>query len=396
MNIEQVTKSNVGSITDADLHNLRNRAVQIYDKTEQGHEAIAKRTVGVKQSIPRDLFFKAYRIIRDRMEKLGITYKRESIDSKLVRKDLRGVDVSELPPIMLKEAAVCLTGAFVADPKHTATVDVWMADGLPVEMEKRMAEAVLNQTNHDVAVVEELIAPAIPVYDLVLMPRGETREANREVFARAKSAAVIKASAYEHVATQIDAGKFEEFSREPVKDSGGVTNIFGVGSDGKAKVQSIRFNSSTYSVEGAKSWLSSHHYKDEVIAASKTKTEVGKFTKIDEEQRIVGGIVYAPDEVDSQGDYTDRDEIWDAMKGYMIETGGVMKIMHKGKKINAPVVEVFQAEVDTVKDGGHIPAGAWYQANYIPEDDDDTWEAIKSGELSGYSMAGNAEVEGDK
>ena len=396
MNIEQVTKSNVGGLSNNDLRNLRNRAVQVYDRTELGRQAITKRTVGITQPVPRDLFLESYRAIRDEMEQRGIPHKRESIDGKLVRKDLRGVDVSELPPIMLQEACVCLTGGFVADPKHTSTVGVWMADGFPVDLEKRMAEAILHQTDRDVVVTDELIAPAIPAYDLVLMPRSETREANQDMFAKAKSVSTAKPYPHEHAARQLNPGQFSEFSRENDKFGAGIDAIWGIGSDGKTKLQAVRFDSSKFTVAEAKKWLKDHDMKTTIEPAKDVaKIEVGKFTKVDEEERVIGGIVYAPDEVDSQGDYTDSDEIWRAMKHYMVTTGGVMKIMHKGKRIDAPVVEVFYAEQDTIKGGSHIPAGAWYQANYIPEEMDDVWEAIKEGKLSGYSMAGEAEVEGD-
>ena len=389
MNVEQVTKSNIGNIQDDELRNLRNRAVQVYDRNELGREAIAKRTVGISQPVPRDLFMDSYRVIRDEMEKRGISYKPGDIDSKLVRKDLRGVDIAELPPIMLQKDAVCLTGAFVADPKRTATVDVWMADGVPVEMEKRMAEAILFQTDHDVAVVDELVAPAITAYDLMLIPRSTTREVAKEAITKARQGDG-KPFANELTAVQLDAKAFHEFTRDKNKFGKGIDAIWGTRQDGKTKLQSVRFDGDEFTQADANAWLSEHKY----ATMSEDKMEIGKFTKVDDEQRIVGGIVYAPDEVDSQGDYTDTEEIWAAMKQYMINTGGLMKIMHKGKQIDAPVIDVFQAEVDTMKGGSHIPAGAWYQSNYIPEGMDDVWESIKKGELSGYSMAGQAEVEG--
>jgi len=399
MNIEQVTKNNVGNISDSELRNLRNRAVQVYDRTELGRQAIAKRTVGISQPVPRDLFLDSYRLIRDEMEKRGLSHKRDAIDSKLVRKDLRGVDVSELPPIMLQKDAVCLTGQFVADPKKTNTVGVWMADGIPIEMEKRMAEAILYQTDRDVAVVDNLAAPAITAYDLMLIPRGETKDVDMDVIAKAQRVPISKPYPNEHAARQLDPKQFQEFRREKDKFGPGIDAIWGIDSNGKAKLQSIRFDSSKFTVAQARKWLKDHGKKTVIEPAKKSnkvkKIEIGKFTKVDEEERIVGGIVYAPDEVDSQGDYTDADEIWNALKGYMINTGGVMKIMHKGKEIDAPVVEVFQAEADTMKGGSHIPAGAWYQANYIPEEMDDVWNDIRDGRLTGYSMAGNAEVEGE-
>lgn len=105
------------------------------------------------------------------------------------------------------------------------------------------------------------------------------------------------------------------------------------------------------------------------------------------EERIVGGIVYAPDVPDQQGDYTTTAEIWKAMKTFA-ENGFPLGVMHSGKA-KAHVVECFQAEKDTKKGGDVIPAGAWYMAAKV--DDDELWEAIKLGRMTGWSMSGQAE-----
>ena len=133
--------------------------------------------VGVGQPIERDRFLAAYAIVVKAMADRGMTYHKTDLDVSLLKRGIRGVDVSELPPIVLRESAVCLTGPFVADPRHADTVSVWMDGGdYPPALEKRMAEALLDQTGKDVAIVDDLSGPAIPCYDLVLVPRETTAE----------------------------------------------------------------------------------------------------------------------------------------------------------------------------------------------------------------------------
>ena len=389
--VEDVTPDAAKAMDDKELKDARARAMQMYVKTEMGRAALRKRTVGVTQPVGRDTFLAAYGAIVGEMDKRGLEYRRTDLDDKLTRKATRGVDVAELPAITLRPGAVWLTGPFVDDPLRAAAVDVWLdGDDYPLELEKRMVEALLAQTDKDVILVDDLEAPGMPAYDLVLMPCQETADtADVAAFAKRRRVPVSKPYPNEHAAPQ-EAGKYQEYSRENNKFGHGVHAIWGILANGKTKLASIRFSASKFTAAEAKAWLKEHDRKTRVEAAAK-KSASGAFCKVDHEERVVAGVVYAPNEVDCQGDWTDAGEIWKAMKRYMIATGGVMKIMHEGRPVDAPVVEVFQAETDTIKGGVGIPAGAWYQANYIPEEMEKVWQAIKDGELTGYSMAGNAE-----
>ena len=68
-----------------------------------------------------------------------------------------------------------------------------------------------------------------------------------------------------------------------------------------------------------------------------------------------------------------------------------MRINHKGRASNCTIIESFQAERDTVKGGGVIKAGSWWL--YCKIMDDRIWKAIKSCELTGFSMAGKCQAE---
>ncbi len=103
---------------------------------------------------------------------------------------------------------------------------------------------------------------------------------------------------------------------------------------------------------------------------------------------MVGGIVYEPNTVDADGDWTDREEIFKAMESFA-KNGFNLGEQHAGSA-DAVVVESFQAERDTYKGRDYIPAGAWYMTVKVL--DDDLWAKIKKGKINSFSMAGNAKV----
>ena len=116
-----------------------------------------------------------------------------------------------------------------------------------------------------------------------------------------------------------------------------------------------------------------------------------RIEKTDGEKRMVYGIVYAPDELDSDGDYTDGDEIEKAAHEFMIEGRSAFSV---DKQHDYNPEYGYVAESWIVKDSDPLfpeDAGAW--AVGIKVVDDETWEQIKKGEITGISMAGNARFE---
>ena len=117
-----------------------------------------------------------------------------------------------------------------------------------------------------------------------------------------------------------------------------------------------------------------------------------RFLKIDKEEFIVGGIVYAAGELDTQGDWASAPEIWKAMKNFMIR-GAKVKVMHKGVAKSLPVIECFQPDTDTFKGGRDeehkIGVGDWYMSLYLGNEKE-IFKKIEAGELSGFSMGGRA------
>ena len=108
------------------------------------------------------------------------------------------------------------------------------------------------------------------------------------------------------------------------------------------------------------------------------------FAKKDAAQHIVGGIVYPADREDSQQDWAAKQEITNAMHHFM-EAGPSFSVDHE-TTIDAKVLECFQAEEMTRKEGKDVPKGAWWLTLRI--NDTATWERIEKGELTGFSWEG--------
>lgn len=101
-----------------------------------------------------------------------------------------------------------------------------------------------------------------------------------------------------------------------------------------------------------------------------------------EDKQIVWGAVYVPDKVDSQGDYMVAEEI-ETMAYEFMKKGRLDKIdlNHNNRLTGAYIVESYIS-----KEGDLLfpIVGTWVVAVHIP--DAELWEAIKNGEINGFSM----------
>ena len=116
-----------------------------------------------------------------------------------------------------------------------------------------------------------------------------------------------------------------------------------------------------------------------------------KIVKIGEAQQVIGGIVYEPNEIDTQGDFTDEKEIEKAMYRFMEKYATDTKrirINHGGKRYFFPILESFQPEVDTIKGDKPLKKGSWWLMLKVTNKA--IWDKIVSGELAGFSMGGVA------
>ena len=132
---------------------------------------------------------------------------------------MRGIDVSSLPVLVVKECAIALSGDFVNSPRKADAVDVYVADGvfgdgdISYEVEKRMAEKVIDDTGLCIRVrkdMESLTNPVIPIYDLVLVPRLDAIESTVNPFVKQEE------SEQETIEIEMSEAVIKEYSAEQV------------------------------------------------------------------------------------------------------------------------------------------------------------------------------------
>ena len=113
--------------------------------------------------------------------------------------------------------------------------------------------------------------------------------------------------------------------------------------------------------------------------------------KVDEEKRLVYGIVYAPDEPDTQGDMMTAEEIEKMAYSFMLNR----RTDQVDRQHDYNPDEGFVAESWIIRQSDPLfpmeKEGAW--AVGIKVTQDETWKLIKSGDVAGLSMGGFASAE---
>lgn len=117
--------------------------------------------------------------------------------------------------------------------------------------------------------------------------------------------------------------------------------------------------------------------------------KVQVFTKSEpDEQKLVYGIVYEPDVPDAHGDYMTAEEIEKAAHGFLADARNI-DTNHNFEGGTGEVVESYVAPDDFEIGNAVIRKGSWVlvtKASY------EVWDQIKAGVITGYSMAGTADV----
>lgn len=128
-------------------------------------------------------------------------------------------------------------------------------------------------------------------------------------------------------------------------------------------------------------------------SAKGERAQTFAIVKTDDEMMRAYGIVYAPDQEDAHGDSADAATIRKAQAEFMRE--GRLQNVDTEHSFIAEMA--FVAESWLVRKGDPMfpaePQGAW--AVGIQIGDPDLWRQLKSGELTGISLAGIARVEPD-
>ncbi len=125
--------------------------------------------------------------------------------------------------------------------------------------------------------------------------------------------------------------------------------------------------------------------------------------KVDEEKRIVYGVVLDPYIVDTQGDWSPPSEVEKTAHGWM-ENSRTIGLGHR-KEADAVPVESFLMPYPSDEDyskamkndphkvykfkfgSGFVHSGSWVLGTKV--NDDATWKLVKSGELGAYSIGGH-------
>ena len=114
---------------------------------------------------------------------------------------------------------------------------------------------------------------------------------------------------------------------------------------------------------------------------------VSKIAMVEDEKRLVYGVVLVPDEVDSQGDVARAEVIEEAAHDYLASSRAVSK-MHM-EPATASVVESYIAPCDLRLSENEVKKGSWVIT--VKVGDEELWGRIRSGEYGGFSVGGLAE-----
>lgn len=114
------------------------------------------------------------------------------------------------------------------------------------------------------------------------------------------------------------------------------------------------------------------------------------------EKRLVTGLVLQPEEVDGQGDIISSEVIQNAAHDWLARFGRATKLglQHSSFKKNEnrfTLAESWIAPMEFALGKNLIKQGAWLITVKVLADD--LWEAVKAGEITGFSIGGRATAE---
>lgn len=414
MKIESITPASIRKVDNRELYSLRLRFLQIWDKHYGGEIK--------KLNIPeREVILKKYHILNEEMGTRKLSHDTKEIDKVIFRKSLYGVDVPCMKEEVLIEDVIYVSGDYIKSPKSTKTLSLAIKKGEDIterivkfigeEMRKQVGKTVNTEI-----VTDNVDSDYIPLYDMVIRPKKITKRVMVSKPETTEKYHRIPVTTCKITAT-ID-----------ISEKKGIKALY-CGGAGDKKIATYLFDVKKWTMERAKAWVkeqkvkkvelfececiecgykvkSEKHCKD--IKCPKCggtmrraerpgpgeptiKKEEDKLDKnipifkIDEEKRIVGGVVYAPDEIDSQGDTANSEEIEKAAHKFNVEVRK-FKVNHKGKNRNIDLLESYIMPADVSINNQIIKKGSWFIVCKV--NDDDIWEAVKEGELTGFSMMG--------
>lgn len=115
-----------------------------------------------------------------------------------------------------------------------------------------------------------------------------------------------------------------------------------------------------------------------------------KIASVDEEKRVVYGVVIEPEVEDADGNWATEDEILDAAHRFALN-GMVLKHEHSQEIQDSLVVETYIAPVDMQIGDETVKSGTWIIGTKVFSDE--RWNMVKSGQYTGYSLGGRAKID---
>ena len=138
-----------------------------------------------------------------------------------------------------------------------------------------------------------------------------------------------------------------------------------------------------------KDWVSS-------ILADQEKSDISwvlPIAKVDEEERLVTGIVLEPNEVDAQNDTISEESIKAAAYKFVsrYNKGTQLGFMHKAfGNLGISLVESWVAREGLVMNDSKVKKGSWLMTVHVTNEK--LWARIKEGKVTGFSIGGVARV----
>lgn len=413
--IEQINKKELEKLDIVDLRQLRTRFINIYDKY------FIKYNMQKAAGMARVEFMAKYNLLRKELNDRGVEPSpHQQIDQELGRMLFKsvmyGLDISMLNDMLVIPDYVSISGDFISSPTKAGKIKIIIKNKEENRNEKFegvIEQLIKNQTRKELVFAYDPRGPDssyIPIFDLILKTHDEIKKVNiekkePEKKVKEKKAFPIKKPEETENTIRIPVGPDCEVTATITIDKGQGISALYCGKVKKIRTFIFDKKKKAWTMASARAWVKENKAKAEKSIDKKLeevrlagdftkgveKDTIFKIMKIDKKEQIIGGIVYEPDEVDTQGDYADAKEIEKAMYRFMEKYATDTKrarINHEGKRYHFPILECFQPEEDTIKGDKPLKKGSWWLMMKVTNKD--IWNKIESGELEAFSMGGTA------
>jgi SAM-dependent methyltransferase len=180
MKIEEIDREKIKKESNAELRNLRFRLIQLYEKHFSGND------VQVVGTLTRDFLLSKYMILKSEMDRRGIpvetvTNLDRACETRKMRKAIWGLDVPSLGDMVIVENYISIGGSFIKSPKDAKDIDMIIRDEASHRdegLELKLGRLIHGETGKDAHFVYAPKGPHssfLPIYDLVLRPKSETK-----------------------------------------------------------------------------------------------------------------------------------------------------------------------------------------------------------------------------